>query len=260
MSSRGSIPLNAIKPGTTLFVEGTSSDRIRTLSLLLLLAAKRSDVGMLLVATDISGDRLASWCTRARPELNTSNVKIVDCTGEGVDGSDADSGPDAENLPAAIEGIDAAADDFGLGTEHIAGDHVDGSKADSGVTIERVSSVSDLSSLGIKFSILHENLSNHGYDPVLTGFISTSTVLEEVGDVRTVFRFLMLASGRIKSADGLGVFPIDASAHDEVTVRTIREAFDGGIEIREADDGDLEFRTHGLPDQPEEWTPFAMPK
>ena len=129
----------------------------------------------------------------------------------------------------------------------------------SGAEVRYVSTQSDLTGIGMKFSTLYESL----YPNVTGGRVRTSLVslssLSMYVDLRTLFQFVQTLSGRIDSADGLGVFAIDPTTHDEKTINTLSQTVDGRIEIREADgDGDGELRVRGLPDQPSEWTPFTL--
>jgi len=64
-------------------------------------------------------------------------------------------------------------------------------------------------------------------------------------NLQTVFRFLHVFTGRVQSADALGVFVIDSTAHDQQTMSTLKQLFDGQIEIRE-DDGQPELRLKGV--------------
>lgn len=116
----------------------------------------------------------------------------------------------------------------------------------------------DLSDLGIKFSVVHENLLSEGQSPVLAGMVSLTRTLERLGDLRAVIRFVQMVSGRIEAAGGLGVFALDPGAHDDVTLATLRHVFDGGVELREGDDGPLELRARELPEQPEGWNPCTV--
>ncbi|ERH11552.1 MAG: hypothetical protein J07HB67_00560 [halophilic archaeon J07HB67] len=68
---------------------------------------------------------------------------------------------------------------------------------------------------------------------------SLSTLLM-YSDLQTVFRFLHVFTGRIQSVDGLGVYVIDSGAHDDQTMNTIRQLFDGVVRLDE--DGDREVR------------------
>jgi len=74
-------------------------------------------------------------------------------------------------------------------------------------------------------------------------------------DVKTVFRFLHILTGRISSADALGVCTLDSEAHDGQTVHTVRQLFDGMIETRTGRDS-REFRVRGLDGVDDGWTPF----
>lgn len=127
-----------------------------------------------------------------------------------------------------------------------------------GAHVESLGTPEDLTGLGIKFSIMYENLSDGGSNRVLTGVVTVSTLLEHA-DLRTTVRFLRTASGRLDDTAGIGLFVLDPSAHDERTVATLQDVPDGWLEIRETADGPDELRVSGLPDQPEEWTPFSMP-
>jgi len=66
-------------------------------------------------------------------------------------------------------------------------------------------------------------------------------------DLQTVFRFLHVFTGRIQSADALGVYVIDSTAHDDQTMNTLKQLFDAVIELEEAADGEEPtIRTAGL--------------
>ncbi len=71
-------------------------------------------------------------------------------------------------------------------------------------------------------------------------------------ELETVFRFVHVLAGRIDSIDGIGFFVIDPTTHDESTVNTLKQLFNGMIEIR--DDGHREIRFAGIPDTPSDWT------
>ncbi|MFB6256893.1 MAG: recombinase RecA, partial [Haloplanus sp.] len=49
----------------------------------------------------------------------------------------------------------------------------------------------------------------------------------------TVFRFLHVFTGRVQSVDGLGLYAIDSAAHDDKTMNTLKQLFDGVIETHE---------------------------
>jgi len=131
-----------------------------------------------------------------------------------------------------------------------------GTDADRGdENIRCVASPSDLTGIGIEYSSLYESLYGEGIDRVRTGLFSISTLLMYVDDMQSVYRFLHTLTGRVNSADGLGVCVVDPSSHDRQTLSSITQTFDGRIDLRETE-GDAEIRVRGLPDQPSEWQPL----
>jgi hypothetical protein len=63
---------------------------------------------------------------------------------------------------------------------------------------------------------------------------SLSTLLM-YSNLQTVFRFLHVFTGRIQSVGALGLFAIDSTAHDEQTMNTLKQLFDGVITTSEDD-------------------------
>ncbi|MFC3478720.1 RAD55 family ATPase [Halobacterium litoreum] len=112
--------------------------------------------------------------------------------------------------------------------------------------IRYASSPVDLTGIGIELSeLLRALYQQRGVKRNRILLHSLSTLLM-YSDLQTVFRFMHVFTGRVQSADALGVFVIDASAHDEQTVSTLKQLFDGIVTVREADDGGFEARLQGL--------------
>lgn len=133
-------------------------------------------------------------------------------------------------------------------------------RADDDLTVKYVSTQSDLTGIGMKFSALYESLYAEATGGrIRTGLLSLSSLSMYV-DLRTLFQFAHTLSARIDSAGGLGVFTIDPSTHDDQTVNTLSQVADARIEIREADaaNADGELRIKGLPEQPSGWQPFSL--
>jgi KaiC/GvpD/RAD55 family RecA-like ATPase len=84
---------------------------------------------------------------------------------------------------------------------------------------------------------------------------SLSTLLM-YSNLQTVFRFLHVFTGRVQSADALGVFVIDSTAHDQQTMSTLKQLFDGQVELREADGSGSEIRVRGVGTQTD-WKPMS---
>jgi hypothetical protein len=127
---------------------------------------------------------------------------------------------------------------------------------DSDCNVHAVGSPADLTGAGIEFSSLYERIHANGAGHVRTGVYTLSPFLV-YAPAKSVFRFVHTLTGRIRTADGLGVCAVDPSAVDDKTVSSIAQAFDGQVELREAD-GQRAIRVRGLADQPEEWQPVDL--
>ncbi|MDS0221147.1 hypothetical protein NDI54_07290 [Haloarcula sp. S1AR25-5A] len=164
----------------------------------------------------------------------------------------------AEKLLNACRETRTPFDDSRMGVIDCSGQDLGNSAL--GDRVKYVSTQSDLTGIGMKFSALYEGLygSVEG-GRVRTGLISLSSLSMYV-DLRALFQFAQTVSGRIDSAGGLGVFAIDPTTHDTKAVNTLSQVADGRIEVRESDNGanDGELRVRGLPDQPSGWLPFTL--
>jgi len=128
-----------------------------------------------------------------------------------------------------------------------------------GAQVKHVSTQSDLTGIGMKFSALYESLYMQSGGSVRTGLVTLSSLSMYV-DLRRLYQFAQTLSGRIDSADGLGVFSIDPTTHDTRTINTLGQVTDGRIEVREADDADGELRVRGLAGHDDDWRPFSLPE
>jgi KaiC/GvpD/RAD55 family RecA-like ATPase len=96
--------------------------------------------------------------------------------------------------------------------------------------VKYTSSPVDLTGIGIKLSeFLQQFYADEGIRRNRVMVHSLSTLLM-YSDLQTVFRFLHVFTGRIQSVDGLGVFTIDSTVHDQQTISTLKQLFDGVIE------------------------------
>ena len=120
--------------------------------------------------------------------------------------------------------------------------------------VEYVSSPADLTGLGIAVSEQLRRIVESDAERTRLAFYSLSTLLM-YAELETVFRFLHVLTGRVDSVDGLGVFAIDPSTHDESTVNTLKQLFDGMIELRDGAGG-REIRLVGVEESPTEWAPL----
>ena len=106
--------------------------------------------------------------------------------------------------------------------------------------VKYASSPVDMTGIGIKLSeFLQEFYQDRNIERNRVMLHSLSTLLM-YSDLQTVFRFLHVFTGRIQSVDGLGVFSIDATSHDDQTMNTLKQLFDGVITTSE--DAEPEIR------------------
>lgn len=124
---------------------------------------------------------------------------------------------------------------------------------ESDETVRFASSPSDMTGIGVKVSsFLKEFREERGIQDNRVLVDSVSTLLAH-SNLETVFRFLHVFTGRIRSVDGFGVFVVDSVAHDEKEYSTLRQLFDGVVEVERRDDEDVRLRMVGIEDEPMEW-------
>jgi len=113
-----------------------------------------------------------------------------------------------------------------------------GSQPD-GVTVEHVSSPSDLTGLGITIG---ELLSEWETPPVVC--VDSLTAMLQYVEVETAYEFLHAITGQLYAADARAHFHIDPTAHDRTTVDSIASLFDAIVEFDE--DGPRTRKRHLL--------------
>lgn len=163
----------------------------------------------------------------------------------------------AKKLLTACQQTNPGLPTANMGVVDCSGQELDPTQTD--MEVKHISTQSDLTGIGMKFSALYEALYGQSREGrVRTGLISLSSLLMYV-DLRKLFRFAQTLSSRIDSADGMGVFAIDPTTHDTQTVNMLNQVADGRIDVRESDgDADGELRIRGLPQQPDGWHPFSF--
>ncbi|ELZ39802.1 RAD55 family ATPase [Halorubrum tebenquichense] len=105
--------------------------------------------------------------------------------------------------------------------------------------IKYASSPVDMTGIGIKLSEFLQAFGDRGIERNRVMVHSLSTLLM-YSDLQTVFRFLHVFTGRVQSVDGLGLYSIDSTAHDDQAMNTLKQLFDGIITVTE--DGEPEIR------------------
>ncbi len=112
--------------------------------------------------------------------------------------------------------------------------------------IKYASSPVDMTGIGIKLSeFLQDFYEVRGVRRNRILLHSVSTLLM-YSNLQTVFRFLHVFTGRIQSADALGIYVIDSTAHDDQTMNTLKQLFDGIIQVEGGEQGEPQITTAGL--------------
>ncbi len=96
--------------------------------------------------------------------------------------------------------------------------------------VRYASSPTDLTGIGIEFSELLEEFHGRGTGRTRVALDSLSPLLI-YSDLQTVFRFLHVLTSRIEDADAVGIHTIESTAHDAETINTLKQLFDGVVEL-----------------------------
>jgi len=97
--------------------------------------------------------------------------------------------------------------------------------------VKYASSPEDMTGIGIKFSeFVEEFRRQRGLENIRVMVDSLSTLLM-YSDVQTVFRFMHVFTSRIENADALGLHVIESTAHDDETMNTLKQLFDGVVDV-----------------------------
>lgn len=97
-----------------------------------------------------------------------------------------------------------------------------------GPTIATVSSPADLTGIGIELGNFFSDWAGDGNRLVLC--FHTLTTFLQFADLETVYRFVHVLAGRVRSSGGLAHYHLDPSAHDERSVNTLLSLFDAAVQ------------------------------
>jgi KaiC/GvpD/RAD55 family RecA-like ATPase len=112
--------------------------------------------------------------------------------------------------------------------------------------VKYASSPVDMTKIGVNLSeFIEEFHETRGIENNRILLHSVSTILM-YSDLQTVFRFLHVFTGRVQSAEALGMYVIDSTAHDDQTMNTLKQLFDAVVEVDADDDGETTVTTRGL--------------
>lgn len=200
------LPDTEIDPGTNVLVAGPPLTGKRQIALDILAHGAHRGDGTIIVTTKDSAEKVLSEFTTVVGDVDGVDVGIVDCV-------------------TKQRGIGSVKED---------------------PRIKYASSPVDMTGIGIKLSeFLQEFYEVRGLTQNRILLHSVSTLLM-YSNLQTVFRFLHVFTGRIQSADALGVYVIDSTAHDDQTMNTLKQLFDVVIEVDEGEDSEPVVRTAGI--------------
>lgn len=187
------LPDAELESGTNLLITGPPLSGKRRLALDILANGTRQEEGAIVVTTKDSGDKILSEYKKRIDNVEDEPLGIVDCVTK----------------------------QRGVGS------------AEDGPQLKYASSPVDMTGIGIKLSeFLQDFYERRGLRQNRVLMHSVSTLLM-YSDLQTVFRFLHVFTGRVQSANGLGLYVIDSTAHDDQTMNTLTQLFDGLIELSE---------------------------
>ncbi|WP_132059235.1 DUF7504 family protein [Halorussus amylolyticus] len=122
-------------------------------------------------------------------------------------------------------------------------------------TVRYVTDSGDLTGIGIELSgFMREFYHDEDIEHARLGFDSLSPVLM-YADLRRVYQFLHVVTGRIASSGFTGVFTLDTVGGDRQISGQLTQLFDALVEVRETDDA-TELRVRGGDFGPRTWTAF----
>lgn len=199
------LPGTEIDPGTNLLVSGPPMTGKRQVAFEALAQGTREGEGAIVVSTKDSA-----------PKVLDEYEKLVD---------------NPNDIPIGV--VDCVSQQQGATEQETSG------------RVKYASSPVDMTGIGIELSeFLEEFYANRGIERNRILLHSISTLLM-YSDLQTVFRFLHVFTGRITSADALGLYIIDPTAHEEQAMNTLKQLFDGMITVDE-EDGERTVSAAGL--------------
>ena len=119
------------------------------------------------------------------------------------------------------------------------------------------SSPVDLTGIGIRISQFFEDFLLKKKIPKIQLHINSLSTILMYSNIQTVFRFMHVFTGRIKASGALGIFVMDSCMHDDHTIATLKQLFDGIIEIKEENDKNY-IRTVGLSSKSTSWLEYEI--
>lgn len=132
-----------------------------------------------------------------------------------------------------------------------------GGTAAESENIKIASSPVDLTGIGVKISQFFEDFFIKKNNKKIQLHINSLSTILMYSNIQTLFRFLHVFTGRIKAAGAIGIYVIESGMHDEQAIATLKQLFDGMIEIKSENDRNY-IRVVGLSPKPTPWFEYEI--
>lgn len=170
-------------------------------------------------------------------DLDGSNFLVASLTGTPDERLDALRSRLGPFEPAAL-GFVSAGDQARSAAVAASSGGMDLPVGEPSISVEMVNSPADLTGLGIRISSILSEWEGSG-NQVVACFDSLTTLLQ-YAEVRQVFRFLHVLTGRFDVVGARAHYHLDPGAHDEKDLNTLKALFDA---VASYDDGSWDVRT-----------------
>jgi len=108
-----------------------------------------------------------------------------------------------------------------------------GQTVDDDELTKYVASPRDMTAIGVKFSELLQSFYTEQTIDRNRVLVDSLTPLLLYSNLQTVFRFTHVFTSRIESVNAIGLHTIESTAHDDETLNTLTQLFDGAIAVDE---------------------------
>ena len=133
--------------------------------------------------------------------------------------------------------------------------------------VKYVSSPSDLTGIGIKFSSLVESIFNGEFPPSdqalfpppIRFYIDSLTTLLMYRKLEVLYQFLHVMTSKLKKMEAIGIYILNNESFDERTLSLMKQLMNVVIEVKSEQHGDF-LRIRGVPGAPQEWVQFKIHK
>ncbi|VVB93906.1 KaiC [uncultured archaeon] len=132
-----------------------------------------------------------------------------------------------------------------------------GSGIDEDENIKIANSPVDLTGIGVKISQFYEKFFTIKNIHKIQLDINSLSTLLMYSNIKKVFRFIQVFTGRIKEAGGLGIFVLESGIHDMQAIVALTQLFDGIIEVKSENDKNF-IRVIGLSPKPTQWLEYEI--